>query len=866
MALLWAGLAGQAGSASAPSPAAASAASSPAPSAMAAASSQTPAPALIAASAACPSPPKDASLLPGSAEACGAACCAAGEPLRLARPPESLPAATQGREYTQTIAAEGGRPPYRFTLVDGALPQGLALGSRGMITGLPEQPQVARFTVSVQDRAGAALQQAFNLQVRAAGARKPAAVASAPSAPSAPASDAVPFDPRTGLQAPSVPTALIYRLSGNAFDALKDHIAAAAVAAANAAASAASPAGDGLATDTVEPAAIVEPAMAAPPSPSSPSSPAEPASAPGRPAPPPPPVPSQLKWTDTQQAQLEAILAPMLEQDYLSALLFERAVRMRVCRQVAQLLVNDARRRNAQLPDVGERVSACLKEPEESAEAHDKTLAAAAKGELKPAQMRGWLLPPGLTAWLVAAARREEALVPPEKMLWRDEAGCSCAAPRDDNPLYAFLPFWKDAGTAQPIDFAFVNRLSVFALPLAGDLVLPKRWESDPDTTALLRAARSHGTRLDLTLYARNWRFITAPSPDEWKLARQQIPRQLAERAWGIIDTPLPGWWQTVKAWMPFFAERQYVGDGITLVVDELPTDAKELARFEDFYAAFVHALAEVMARHPERTYTINLVVPLPGMAALTKGGAAAPNEGGLAAFQVPALYELLAAVEQPELHNGRVVADLSDYRRRSNVELRFLVPLPEPTSDTKRQLRRIVEDSTVLHGTTRRAFLRSIVPVLQFPALDPQQLGDDLVYAQDNFGGVAFWPSPAAGHETHEALRATFGPEPPPAPMRVLCDWVCPNRWAVRLVLELLVLAGLVIWIALQLNCEWRRRYGRVALLAGLPPALVAFALATCDPAMAFLRNGTALLGALVVALAVFLVTALLKRTVEQP
>ena len=40
----------------------------------------------------------------------------------------------------------------------------------------------------------------------------------------------------------------------------------------------------------------------------------------------------------------------------------------------------------------------------------------------------------------------------------------------------------------------------------------------------------------------------------------------------------------------------------------------------------------------------------------------------------------------------------------------------------------------------------------------------------------------------------------------------------------------------------------------------------ATCDPAMAFLRNGTALLGALVVALAVFLVTALLKRTVEQP
>ncbi|MBY4599296.1 autotransporter domain-containing protein [bacterium BD-1] len=68
--------------------------------------------------------------------------------------PDSLPAATAGQAYAAAVSAAGGVAPYRFTLLAGALPEGLALGDEGQLTGTPTQLSEHRFTVQAEDANG----------------------------------------------------------------------------------------------------------------------------------------------------------------------------------------------------------------------------------------------------------------------------------------------------------------------------------------------------------------------------------------------------------------------------------------------------------------------------------------------------------------------------------------------------------------------------------------------------------------------------------------------------------------------------------------------------------------------------------------
>jgi uncharacterized protein YhjY with autotransporter beta-barrel domain len=65
--------------------------------------------------------------------------------------PASLPAATAGTAYSQTITASGGIAPYSFTVLSGSLPPGLALATGGALNGTPTTPGVYNFTVEGTD-------------------------------------------------------------------------------------------------------------------------------------------------------------------------------------------------------------------------------------------------------------------------------------------------------------------------------------------------------------------------------------------------------------------------------------------------------------------------------------------------------------------------------------------------------------------------------------------------------------------------------------------------------------------------------------------------------------------------------------------
>ena len=75
----------------------------------------------------------------------------APDPTRLALDPVTLPTGSPKHPYKFQLQAHGGIPPYKYALVETALPAGITLGPDGFLTGTPPAKGEFRFTVSVTD-------------------------------------------------------------------------------------------------------------------------------------------------------------------------------------------------------------------------------------------------------------------------------------------------------------------------------------------------------------------------------------------------------------------------------------------------------------------------------------------------------------------------------------------------------------------------------------------------------------------------------------------------------------------------------------------------------------------------------------------
>jgi hypothetical protein len=63
----------------------------------------------------------------------------------------SLPNATQGVAYSQTLTAKGGLAPYTYAVTSGTLPDGITLSSAGVFSGTPTTVGASSFTVTATD-------------------------------------------------------------------------------------------------------------------------------------------------------------------------------------------------------------------------------------------------------------------------------------------------------------------------------------------------------------------------------------------------------------------------------------------------------------------------------------------------------------------------------------------------------------------------------------------------------------------------------------------------------------------------------------------------------------------------------------------
>lgn len=451
--------------------------------------------------------------------------------------------------------------------------------------------------------------------------------------------------------------------------------------------------------------------------------------------------------------------------------------------------------------------------------------------------LAGYTLAPAQTQQIIAAAKKvcRIADFAPKPVAWSaDDCGCGLV---DDtiNTVYGFYPFWlagpgaaaeggkppapgKDA--VQKIDFSAFSRIGYYARSFdqTGALTaaaLP--WQ--PERAAFINEARKYKTKVDLVLMQDWAQFAEAvKNPTFIETLTTNIVKDIRQHLGHF-------WFNRLRPLLSFgFGSVPVLGDGVTLYFHGEPEATSRV-----HFGTFMRTLrAKLCAQHAG--HYLNLLL----------------SPATLAPGQVVADY--LATVIPSHDEVGTACMD-------EPVNL-VLVFLESPTTETKKALRATIEHA--FHGLQRRNLLRKIVPVL--PPVGHErdefrQLRDDLIYFQDNFHGVGFWPLPLAqmrgarevlGLVKERLIEVKSQSQPDPiehllftyAP--AICEFACPHRWLIRLLwdipLLLLVLYGLVaIW-----NCTWRhwaQQHFWLFLGLSLLTLLLFYISSACDP---FWQHGT--------------------------
>jgi hypothetical protein len=421
--------------------------------------------------------------------------------------------------------------------------------------------------------------------------------------------------------------------------------------------------------------------------------------------------------------------------------------------------------------------------------------------------------------------------------------GADCGCSRDLSSLvYGFYPYWlataEQAKNAQPdqvqgeqqqdgqkIDFSLYDRIAFYALSLdrQGDIQLQdtgnwQSWGKVVNMSGFIRQAHKYRVDVDLAVYAADWQDW---SEQVMEHAAYAVLKAASEKFSADLN-PLS--WQ-----VPLLSENSTSQvDGVTLVFEDYGRHTKEA----DKIVTFVRKLKERLGVAGQ-DLKINIMLGMDANALVAQ------------ASLFSELKDIL--IKQDD------TAPAVEY---------ILVFLPEPTTDSKKALRRKVEDE--FHGADRQIVLRKIVAVISpfrntkattssesaepLASNDPvrDQFADDLIYFQDNFIGVGLWPLPLESDAEMERIRTTIierlkleddanhlGDMINSLPID-LCQYACPNRWLFRLCFDLLagfllLYAVLAFWI-----CRLRvlyKQYFIYFLGLALVTLLIMLISLACDP-----------------------------------
>ncbi|GAB3255484.1 Ig domain-containing protein [Chitinimonas naiadis] len=759
-------------------------------------------------------------------------CGPDGVPLRLEPAPIYLPTAVVGSTYRYTIKVGGGLFPYGFQLVDGTLPVGINLLPEGGIQGIAISRGRQRFVVEINDQSGQQIKQSYVLTVVPASGK---AKVEEPAGKVPPLTTLSIADAQQPL--PARRRIEPYMLTQKLLDSIE-----------------------------FKPVEVVVPVE-------------------GEPVPP-PPVPEKDAMPDVLNeagiVQLKQMLKSMVGVEYLNRQLFAAALDAQVCRY-AEAITRKAALTTKQVPPSRDQwQKTCLGSWDRLAQ-HPTTVVVEASAPVPWQELGPTLVPLELRTWLIDQSRQTQKLAVVPKPMWLG-SGCNCLVSATNGEVYAFYPNWHGSDKAPPIDFSLYERIITFGQPFDEDgNVAPM--QPGPEQLAFFRAVHTYGSKHDVAIYRNDWQFLRTLPDDH----QARIVRQVAKQSLRMIDTPLSDFGRRWHDWAPGIATDERIGDGITLYLDNLPRGDKLWREaFERFRHRLIQALIAEMRRSP-RQYTLNLMINDVDMVS-TEKPAITPADNGkgkpgskskesldpddadrMPRWSIDNLFDYLILAEDPRIQDGRIAQEAGGYKSRTNLTLRYVVLLSEPTHVSKSALRDFVEASPLLAGADRRIFLRKLFPMVSVGSATPPQFTDDMAHFMNNFGGVALWPQPELNKEVSDhvahTLRTSFLANEPKE--SAVCGMVCEYRWPLRAIFAVLMIVGVLSFAAYFLSCRVRalgRPYQIYLLLGCLPPLILGGLLLQCDPSLLDLRDDNSLLFALIGILLISSIIPLLKPKVEAP
>lgn len=782
-----------------------------------------------------------------TAHARAGACMPVSDPLTLQKTTvPTLPNAVVNQPYLYRFQASGGQPPYTFAEIGRDLPDGIALGPDGSVTGTAGQRGRKTFTLELRDQSGQALRQRFALNViEPRASQKPSAKpASAP-----PALTPIETLPVAAAQTPLAQRGLIttYTLTDDVLKLI--HPAAAEAAPATDAAS-----GVQAGAVTVVDARSTQAAVA------------QPQAAAGSQG------DALDELDDAGATQLAALLEPLVGVEYPTRALFAAALDARVCAYATALTDRAAVDSKQASPTAEQWRARCTVAWQGPPPSNPATLPATAK--VKWQDLPVTLLPVRVRTWLIDQARQERDAEAGSALGWSG-TGCNCLVGSASGLVFGVVPNWSDPQKGPKVDFSLYDRLLMFAQPFDDDgNVTPL--QPQESQIEFFRAARRFGTKIDLTIYRKDWQFLQRLPADH----QPRIAAQIAKQAVQMIDTPLESFGQRWQDRVPGLTGDKHLGHGLTLYLDNLPTPGDSgYAVFDAFRRQLLSALIAEL-RRGGRPYTLNLMINGGDLIPELREGTAVGlgKDRGVAQKQtswtIERLFDLLVEAEAPHFEDGRITSSASGYHSNTNVTLNYVVLLPEPSKINKKVLRETierVETTPELLGTNRALFLRRVLPLVSVGSATSKQFADDMAYFTDNFGGVVLWPQPDADADlssmVEKTVRSTLLVGEPTE--SALCNFACDWRWLLRFAFGLLLGVALLSLLLYLTSCRIRalgRPYQFYLLLVGIAPLVIGGLLLRCDPDIANTGLSRQLLVGVLVAVILSLLFPLLKPKAEKP
>jgi len=790
------------------------------------------------------------------------ACMPDIDPLTLQKTTvPTLPNAVVNQLYLYRFQASGGQPPYTFAEIGHDLPDGVVLEPDGSVAGTAGKRGRKTFTLELRDQSGQALRQRFALNViEPRAAQKPSArPASAPAALS-------PIEtlPVAAAQTPLAQRGMIttYVLTDEVVKLI--HPAAMEAAPATDAAS-----GTQAGAVTVVPANATD-ADAAP----KPAAVPQPQAAVGSDG------DGLDELDDAGATQLATLLEPLVGVEYPTRALFAAALDARVCAYAAALTDRAAVRGKQASPTAEQWRQRCVAAWQGPPPSNPVTLPTTA--QVKWQDLPVTLLPVRVRTWLIDQARQERDAEAGSALGWSG-TGCNCLMGRSSGQVIGVVPNWSDPKKGPKINFSLYDRLLMFALPFDDDgNVTPL--QPQESQIEFFRAARRFGSKIDLTIYRKDWQFLQRLPADH----QPRIAAQIAKQAVQMIDTPLESFDRRWQDRVPGLTGDKHLGYGLTLYLDNLPAPGDSgYAAFDSFRRLLISALIAEL-RRGGRQYTLNLMINGGDLIpALRDGNPVEPGKDRSAAkkttsepasrptnWTIEHLFDLLVKAEAPHFEDGRITAGASGYHSNTNITLNYVVLLPEPSKITKKVLREAIESVNTtpeLLGSNRAIFLHRVLPLVSIGSTTSKQFADDMAYFNDNFGGVVLWPQPDADVEltdmVEKVVHSTLLVGTPT--VSTLCNLVCDWRWLLRFLFGLLLGVALLSLLLYLTSCRIRalgRPYQFYLLLVGIVPLVIGGLLLRCDPDIANTGLSRQLLVGVLVAVILSLLFPLLKPKAEKP